>query len=1120
MSIRGSKDAPKTFRGKYTDVQRWVDHYEQLVNKCRITDDQEKEDYNAYFLIGIQRPLRQILENRIMQASPYRHDEAQYTIREINEAVEWYFRCNWYESLMVRAADLGEELNDDFSGNESDIEASGSDDEESDYEEFLRKKKQRAKKKKQERTKKVTARKVISDKGTQKFHGNEEEVAGMIRKLNAMRLDDPEYAPIFYKVMVMDQTGTAGKCVKPPITDRGETARVQPSRAPMPRPVLDFRPPNPTSYPNNIPLGPANTGSTNPPPPGCFGCDESGHRISECRRVQELLANGVLARGDDGQRLVMGNGGWIRKNTGELLVSATERIAAANTPRVMLNYVDEFPGYESYNGVLLMSLSHQPTNQLPFSPPTEAYQYLSRLSFSEPPVPVVRISAAGPVETVVDAVSRQWQKVANNQPMDVDPTFCAAPQSEYYSSVTLPNSQELHRSSAQNAWSLELVYPNDARLHDAMSGMSPLDSADEVGFPVHAMLQELPMVPMAERLRLPLDALATDVPVRCLEEERGVRPEETQQDRSARCSREAELNVDIERRTLLSLSLDDDDEAFHNTSMERATRDQQVYESPFSDSYDDLPDLQYASDSDSSDSMGVCGFWFEHEHRSTRNCPLFGLKTRAMYDASEPGDAAQSEVEDGASGGSEELFSLELRRVLEVAVGPIVRELMGVPLGEARAFRSMETVVKRARAAFNMYTNDTALCLADMREQNRLQLERDEFENPLDRQIIDGSGIGQIAEGLGEGESTLAMQVQVRMNEERQRKADDPNYIGSFSPLDGHTATSSSDSLLIDSCLADSGPLSASSLRCGPLITRDEWSSSDSATSDLYSHSYDEVSIPSFSGLSEHIITLDHESWTPAGSVWSVELFSANPTWIIDDALARMRARSSAGDESSAEYPASSRNSSSMGRYWATSVTDDPPRVTIPTELQEVLVEWEEMRSFPAFFTHHPLLHDIEAAKLQVLAHLLQRQGCEGPATLLYEILAVRLRDEYAISHLLNAGYLGNNFPEEMSHYWELMGGPIDGDDARSESSVNMVIPPFMYPYLTAERPPTGINDSLIDPALFRDASPSPGPLLYPTNEEIAERAAHATEAQATNPAPALIEYIAPISMPLPEFLR
>jgi hypothetical protein len=34
MPVRGAKDAPKTFTGKYTDVQLFVNHFEHLIKKC------------------------------------------------------------------------------------------------------------------------------------------------------------------------------------------------------------------------------------------------------------------------------------------------------------------------------------------------------------------------------------------------------------------------------------------------------------------------------------------------------------------------------------------------------------------------------------------------------------------------------------------------------------------------------------------------------------------------------------------------------------------------------------------------------------------------------------------------------------------------------------------------------------------------------------------------------------------------------------------------------------------------------------------------------------------------------------------------------------------------------
>ncbi|KAJ7077242.1 hypothetical protein C8R44DRAFT_536235, partial [Mycena epipterygia] len=389
MPIRGSKEAPKTFRGKHTEVQRFIDHFELLLNKCRVTDDQEKceqvlnyctvdvqnviqtmegyeqrkwsklrkeilkqfdaeralqkykpadveryaakmksqpcynltqwrkyyikynaiaggplkrkhlskEDYLAYFWIGIHPNLRQILENRILQTNPYRDDEAQYTMKELNTAAEWYFRRNKYESLMVKAAEFGEELEEDDSGEDSESDTSSSDDSESDYEEYRRKRKLREKKKKLERKKKLAAKRDVP-KERQKFQGNEEEVAGMIRKLNAMRLDDPEYAPIYYKVMMADKSGIVKECVKPPLR------RVK-NPAPGTKITLHLQGQTRTirlqPIQNNIPLGTSASGGGGGD--NCFGCLEAGHRIL-------------------------------------ILVQAAERIAGGNAPRVMFGILD------------------------------------------------------------------------------------------------------------------------------------------------------------------------------------------------------------------------------------------------------------------------------------------------------------------------------------------------------------------------------------------------------------------------------------------------------------------------------------------------------------------------------------------------------------------------------------------------------------------------------------------------------------------------------------------------------------------------------------------------------------------------------------------------------------
>ncbi|KAJ7747056.1 hypothetical protein B0H16DRAFT_1462280 [Mycena metata] len=127
-------------------------------------------------------------------------EEDQYTIKEWNHTAEWYFRRNKYETLMISVGELGEDMDEGDSGDEWDNESSSSSDDKSDCKEYQQKRKLRAKKKN---------KKSPDERERNKYQGNEEEIAGMIRKLNTMRLDDPEYAPIYYKVMVMDRSGTA-----------------------------------------------------------------------------------------------------------------------------------------------------------------------------------------------------------------------------------------------------------------------------------------------------------------------------------------------------------------------------------------------------------------------------------------------------------------------------------------------------------------------------------------------------------------------------------------------------------------------------------------------------------------------------------------------------------------------------------------------------------------------------------------------------------------------------------------------------------------------------------------------------------------------------------------------
>ncbi|KAJ6472794.1 hypothetical protein DFH09DRAFT_1110147 [Mycena vulgaris] len=75
--------------------------------------------------------------------------------------------------------------------------------------------------------------------------------------------------------------------------------------------------------------------------------------------------------------------------------------------------------------------------------------------------------------------------------------------------------------------------------------------------------------------------------------------------------------------------------------------------------------------------------------------------------------------------------------------------------------------------------------------------------------------------------------------------------------------------------------------------------------------------------------------------------------------------------------------------------------------------------NFPSVYVRHPLLYDSEAARMHTLWSVLHNQQRYTLAGLLFEILTIRLRDDFAISHLLNAGFLDSQYPD--AQYWELL---------------------------------------------------------------------------------------------------
>ncbi|KAJ7132022.1 hypothetical protein C8R44DRAFT_871026 [Mycena epipterygia] len=188
------------------------------------------------------------------------------------------------------------------------------------------------------------------------------------------------------------------------------------------------------------------------------------------------------------------------------------------------------------SSIVIPNGSPPPTDNRPLPASYDEVQFLSRQHFHHPHVPAITLASDDPVAAIEAAVLHHWAKIDADGTVAVSPTFSAAPQSEYYGSITLPNGQVLHRSVAANVfqvikneetnvpftfhghefnfmlvtppdpaspWSLELPYPSNAQLHAEMAAMTPIDlpCIGDPGFPVHATEQPLPMTAVRQRIQ-------------------------------------------------------------------------------------------------------------------------------------------------------------------------------------------------------------------------------------------------------------------------------------------------------------------------------------------------------------------------------------------------------------------------------------------------------------------------------------------------------------------------------------------------------------------------------------------------------------------------------------------
>ncbi|KAJ7905602.1 hypothetical protein B0H14DRAFT_2554098 [Mycena olivaceomarginata] len=546
-------------------------------------------------------------------------------------------------------------------------------------------------------------------------------------------------------------------------------------------------------------------------------------------------------------------------------------------------------------------------------------------------MPVALLNASGPIATLEESVHRQWQRYAAGAPLDVEPTFSAAPQSEYYGSVFLPNGQRLHRSAGfnvfrifrdhgtgqpftmscheftfhvstpddpQRIWDLELCYPSDERLSAAMATLPSIEGQEPLSYPVHATKQAPPMIPLGHRVATGQGEfkVATADTV-MMKSQTSVSPEELVEDpgspfrgrarspfsaiimgpHGARF--EAAMARDIYQRARDSLRLNGD-ELFSSDSES-----------------DSLPDLVSITDSSQGSEsvdvdLGICQFCFEIHPPAPWDCPLFGIT-----ESQKANKSRESGTTVGSDTSAEKVGDETAPDESECVLAEIFQDSLAV-----------KQEAEEVRRAFKDFT------IAFDTPENENEQEFRSVVDMLEHEAADG--LRALAAGLRVEHAAVdelrEIEDGLRRLETEERTADpvrdDSPYPRLIRETCGYArARAQRPTAILQR--AQRPPIAFHfNPRAGDVITRNAWSSSASDSLDSSSPEpltpYDNDDHDAYRADNETFTAEELEirnfyesispgDWSPAISDWSVEEFDLfppfrpNPAHIIDLAIGR-----------------------------------------------------------------------------------------------------------------------------------------------------------------------------------------------------------------------------------------
>ena len=143
--------------------------------------------------------------------------------------------------------------------------------------------------------------------------GTKEEVVDIIKKLSNLKLDDPSYPAVYYQALQYDKSGAVEKCFPTPQSKRQSQRSIPVSNSPQ---FQNYQGRNGRTFE-----------AQQPRPIGCYGCGITGHSLNDCQEMKEKLLRGEVRFKPGTNRYTWPNGGIIRRQPGEGIAQAIDRIA-------------------------------------------------------------------------------------------------------------------------------------------------------------------------------------------------------------------------------------------------------------------------------------------------------------------------------------------------------------------------------------------------------------------------------------------------------------------------------------------------------------------------------------------------------------------------------------------------------------------------------------------------------------------------------------------------------------------------------------------------------------------------------------------------------------------------